>query len=80
MMVSESIPKRFSVDQSLLGVVDVEEIGVQDSLDETCNDRNGLKVALGGITVDPVGDIQGSVCAQSEEVVGGNGLCLACSL
>jgi hypothetical protein len=67
-------------DQSLLCVVDVEEIRVQNSLDETCDNRNGLKVALGDPTVDPVGNIQGSISTQSEEVVGGNGLCLACSL
>lgn len=66
--------------ESLLGVVDVEEVGVQNSLDETCDDRNWLKVALGGITVDPVGNVQGSVSTESEEVVGGDGLCLACSL
>jgi hypothetical protein len=57
MMVSESLPGEQRQCRSLLGVVDVEEIGVQNSLNKTCDDRDGLKVTLGDPTVDPVGNI-----------------------
>jgi len=79
-LISKSMSRRAMKHQSLLGVVDVEEIGVQNGLNKTCDDRDGLKVALCGIAIDPVGNVQGSVSTQGKEVVGGDGLCLACSL
>jgi hypothetical protein len=57
MMVSELLSREQRQRRSLLGVVDVEEIGVQNSLNKTCNDRDGLKVTLSGIAIDPIGNI-----------------------
>ena len=56
------------------GVVNVEEVGVEDSLDEACNHGNGIKVALGKVAVYPVEDVQGAVDAQGKEIMGGDSL------
>lgn len=65
-----------------LGVVDVEEVAVQNRLDDTSNDSDGvdLVVSLGEVSVDPVGDVKSAVAAESEEIVGGDGLGLAGAL
>jgi hypothetical protein len=65
-----------------LGVVDVEKVAVENSLQDAGNDGNplGLVVGLGGVAVDPVGDVEEAVDAKGEEVVGGDGLGLASAL
>lgn len=51
-----------------LGVVDVEEVTVEDGLDDAGNDGDvvGGVVGLGEVAVDPVGDVQSSVASQGE--------------
>lgn len=65
-----------------LGVVHVEEIAVQNRLNDTSRDGNvvHLVVGLGKVSVDPVGNVKGTVSTEGEEVVGGDGLGLASSL
>lgn len=65
-----------------LGVVDPEEVGVHDGLDDTSNNRNPvhLMAFLGNVSVDPVRDVQGSVKTQGSEIVGRDGLGLPCPL
>lgn len=65
-----------------LGVVDVEEVAVQDGLNDTCNNGDGvnLVVCLGEVSVDPVGDVKSAVAAESEEVVSSDSLGLTSSL
>lgn len=67
-------------DRDVLGVVDVEEVRVEYRLDETGNDRDGIEPALSEVTVQPVRDVEGSVCAKREKVVCRDRLGLACSL
>ena len=55
----------------VLGVVNVEEIRVQDRLDDAGNHRDRV-VELGHleeVAVDPVGDVQRPVRTQREQVV-----------
>jgi hypothetical protein len=65
-----------------LGVVDVEEVAVQDGLNDTGDNGNGvdLVVCLRKVSVDPVGNVESAVAAEGEEVVGGDGLGLTSSL
>ncbi len=65
-----------------LGVVDVEEIAVQNGLDQAGDNGNpvGLVVGLGKVAVDPVGNVEGAVAAEGKEIVGGDGLGLAGAL
>lgn len=77
---SVSRSEEYMWDQSVLGVVNVEEVRVQNSLNQTCDDRNRLKVALSEPAVDPVGDVKGSVSTEGEQIVGGDSLCFAGSL
>lgn len=65
-----------------LVVVNVEKVAVQNGLDETGDDSNpvSLVVGLNGIAVDPVGDVESAVDAESEEVVRGDSLGLAGAL
>lgn len=65
-----------------LGVVDVEEVAVQNGLDQAGDNGNpvGLVVGLGKVAVDPVGDVEGAVATKGKEVVGGDGLGLTGAL
>lgn len=63
-----------------LGVVDVEEVGVQDGLHKSGENRDEVKVALCEISVYPVRNIQRSVCAEGEQVMGGDCFCLSGAL
>jgi hypothetical protein len=65
-----------------LCVVDPEEIRIENSLDNARNDGNGVPEArhLEKVPVDPIGNVQGTVCAKGEQVVGRDGFRLACSL
>ena len=60
-----------SVDNSLC-VVDVEKVRVQDGLNNSCNDCNGIVKArhIEEVAIDPIGNIQRPVCAERKEVVG----------
>lgn len=59
------------------GDIKVEEVTVEDSLDHTGHNGNHIKEALKVVTPDPVEEIEGSIQAQAEQVVGGDGLSLA---
>lgn len=63
-------------------VVDIEEVAVEDGLNDTGDDGDplGLVVGLGGVSVDPVGDVEETVDAQGKQVVGRDGFSLAGSL
>lgn len=65
-----------------LGVVDPEEVRVQNRLDDASDDGDpvGLVLRLGQVAVDPIGDVEPAVDAQGEQVVRGDGLGLACAL
>ena len=60
--------------------VNVEEVRVQHRLHNTRNDGNRLDRVTSEVPVDPIRDIERSVCAESEEVVRRDRLGLACSL
>lgn len=66
----------------VLGVVDPEEVRVEDSLDNACD--NGDRVVetghLSEIPVEPVGDVQSTISPKRKKIMGGDGLCLASSL
>lgn len=72
--------------QILLGdslrVIDVEEIRVQDRLDDTCNNGDGIVEArnLEKVPVDPVWYVQRSVGAKRKQIVRRNSLCFPSSL
>lgn len=65
-----------------LGVVDVEEVAVEDGLDQAGNDGDpvGLVVGLGKVAVNPVGNVKSAIAAEGKEVVSGDGLGLAGAL
>ena len=64
----------------LLVVVDPEEIGVKDRLNNTRNNSNGIPVSVCKVPVNPVGDVQSTIQAKSKEVVSRNRLRFAGSL
>lgn len=41
--------------------VDISKVGVNDGLNDTSNDGNGVKGAFGKVPVHPVGNVQSSV-------------------
>lgn len=57
--------------------VKVEEITVEDGLHNARHHRDLVKEALRVVTPHPVGYVEGSVEAEEEQVVGGDGLRLA---
>lgn len=57
--------------------VEVEEIAVEDGLHDAGHHRDLVEEALCVIAPHPVGDVEGSVEAEEEQVVGGDGLRLA---
>lgn len=54
--------------------VQVEEVAVQDGLDDAGHHGDEVEEALEVEAPDPVDEVQGSVEAQEEQVVGGDGL------
>ena len=64
---------------SLLTLCDVkvEEVAVEDGLHDAGHHGDLIEEALGVVTPHPVGDVEGSVEAEEEQVVGGDGLRLA---
>ena len=60
-----------------LGYVQVEEVAVQNGLDDAGHDGDEVEEALAVVAVDPVEEVQAAVEAKCEQVVGGDGLCLA---
>lgn len=66
--------------RDVLLVVDIEEVTVEDSLEQTRDPSDPVSVALGDVAVDPVEEVEASVGAECKQVVGGDGLCLACAL
>lgn len=65
-----------------LVVVDVEKVAVENRLDQAGDNGNPihLMVGLGDVAVDPVGDVEGAVESEGEEVVSRDGFCLASAL
>lgn len=65
-----------------LGVVDVEEVAVEDGLNQAGNDGNPVDLVLGlaEVTPQPVGQIQATVDTEREEVVRCNRLGFASAL
>lgn len=65
-----------------LGVVDVEEIAIENSLDNASNNGYPIKLVLGvhKVSIDPVGNIQSSVAAKSKKVMCSNSFGLTGSL
>lgn len=63
-----------------LCVVNPEEVGVEDRLDDTGDLGNRVDVALSEVAVYPVRNVESSVCTQREEVVGRDRLGLASAL
>lgn len=53
----------------LLCVVDPEEVRVQDRLYDAGHDRDRVEMSLCEISIDPIGNVQGSVNAQSKQVM-----------
>lgn len=52
--------------------VEVEEIAVQHSLDNTSTDSNGIHMVIFIISVDPVQDVERTVCPKSKQVMAGD--------
>lgn len=65
-----------------LGVVNVEKVAIENSLNNTSENGNPVKFVLGvrEVSIDPVRDIQSSVASKSEKVVCSNGFSLTGSL
>lgn len=65
-----------------LVVINVEKVAVENRLDNTGDNGNPihLMLGLGDVAVDPVGDVEGAVDSESEQIVGGDGLGLARAL
>jgi len=60
-----------------LGHIQVEEVAVEDGLDDTGHNSDDVIEAFKVVAVDPVEDVERTVGAKSEEVVGGDGLSLS---
>merc|ERR1712166_315554 len=63
-----------------LGDVEIKEVGVQNRLNNSGNDRDDIIEALEIVSVDPVENIESSVCAQGKKIVGCDGFGFACFL
>ncbi len=59
------------------GDVKVEEVTVEDSLDHSGHNGDQVEEAFKVETPNPVEKIESPIQAQAEQVVGGDGLCLA---
>lgn len=51
------------------GDIEVEEVAIQDSLNDTSYDSNPVLEVLAVIAVNPVEDVQGTVRAQSKQIM-----------
>jgi len=63
-----------------LSIVDPEEIRIEDGLDQAGQDGDAVGEILGEVAPDPIGDIQGAITTQGEQVMRGDGLGLAGAL
>lgn len=65
-----------------LVVVDVEKVAVENRLDQAGDNGNPIHLMVGlcDVAVDPVGDVEGAVESEGEEVVSRDGFCLASAL
>jgi len=57
--------------------VKIEEVAVEDGLDATGDDGDDVVEALEVVSVNPVGDVEGTIGSESEQVVAGDGLSFA---
>jgi hypothetical protein len=63
-----------------LGVVNPEEVGIQDGLHKPCQHTDYIPMSLKHVPVDPIGNVESAVESQCKQVVGCNRLCLTSSL
>lgn len=70
----KTFPSTAGLSELTFGNVQIEEVAVQDGLDEASHNGNHVKEALEVETPDPVEEIEGSVQAQEEQIMGGDGL------
>jgi hypothetical protein len=49
-----------------LGIIDIEEVGIQQRLYDASDDGNRLEVAFGKIPIYPIGDIECPVETESK--------------
>lgn len=65
-----------------LVVINVEKVAVQNGLNDTSDNGDPVNLMLGfrDVAVDPVGNVKRAVDSESEQVVGSDGLGLACAL
>jgi len=57
-----------------LGDVEIEEVDVEDSLNDSSNNSNGIKETFSVVTIDPVENVKTTVGSQHKQVVAGDGL------
>jgi len=63
------------------GIIDPEEIRIQNSLYHACHVRNGITICiLREVAIYPIWDVQCTIYPQSEDIMCGDCFCLACSL
>jgi len=53
--------------------VQVEEVTIQDGLHDTSNDGDQVKEAFKVVSPDPVDQVEGTVAAECEQIVSGDG-------
>lgn len=63
-----------------LCVIDVEEVGVQYRLHKSRDDSYRVPVALGKVAINPIWDVQRSICTESKKIVRRYSFCLARTL
>lgn len=63
-----------------LRVVNVEEVRVQNRLDDASQNGNWINITVCEVPIYPVGDVEGTVNAEGEQVVCGDVLCFPCAL
>lgn len=64
----------------ILVIIDVKEVRIQERLHDARKDGNRLEILLSKVSVDPVRDVQRSVYAQSEKIMGCNSVGLSGAL
>jgi len=57
-----------------LGHVQVEEVAVEDSLDNSCDNCDDIIESFEVVAVNPVEDVESAVGTESKQVMGGDGL------
>lgn len=63
-----------------LGIVDVEEIGVEDRLNHARKPCSLVDMAFGEVAVEPIWDVKRAIYPECEEVVGRDCFCFTSPL